>query len=314
MRWLKNNPLPGTVLLLAAAVLAAEGWWLPHAWQQARRGLAKLELKKQERDRLARQSPAPSKDCELAIGRALAGAEQELAALQAVFQGSGLEILAAPGPAKAIDAYVDIAAFVERTRALAANAQVTTRPEERFGFSSYANQGPADDVAPAVFRQRLVLQYLVETLLEARPRALLAVQRERPLTAAQRLRRRQPVPGGREGARQAVTGGQPEDFFDFDDKASLRVPGQMDTEAFRLEFLGQTATVRNFLNSLASFSLPVIVRNLEAEPLSGERHPAVAALSPATDESVKVVAPAESRFTVVVEFVELTAGSGRSAP
>src|SRR2546425_1207906 len=41
----------------------------------------------------------------------------------------------------------------------------------------------------AVFHQRQIAQYLLESLLEAHPRALLAVKRERPLTRKEREER-----------------------------------------------------------------------------------------------------------------------------
>jgi len=315
MDWFKRNPLLGSVLLLLAAVLAVEGrLWLLYR-QQSLRALAALEQKKQDRDWLARQSPALSAENEQAIARDLANTRQVLAALRLALQGKDGNTPASP-PAKAIDLYFDLAAFVEKTRALAAHATVQIKPDERFGFASHANEGPEADLVPAVFRQRVIAQYLVEALLEARPRALLAVQRERPLTAAARAQRNQPpTPGTPAAALPAAAGGVPADFFEFDPALSVRVPGRVDGDAFRLEFTGQTTTLRTFLNTLASFKLPVVVRSVEVAPLAGEELPAdPAAPLPVTGAPVPLVSQNLSKFAVVVEYVLLNASPEKPAP
>ena len=51
--------------------------------------------------------------------------------------------------------------------------------------------------------------------------------------------------------------------------------------AFRLVFTGQTAALRTFLNQLASFQLPVLVREVEVETASAEE----AAAQPAVEEA-----------------------------
>ncbi len=301
------------MLLLAVAALATEAWLLQRERLQARHAVASLAQKKQERDRLARQSPALSEENEQAIGRDLAGAEKMLGAWQAALQGRDAQLLAVDPPDKSIDAYFDIAAFVEKTRALAVRAQVTHKPDEHFGFATHASEGPGTELAPAVFRQRIVLQYLVETLIEARPLAVLTVQRERPLTLAQRNQRNHLAPPGTNGTATDGHSGQPGDFFDFDKHISLRVPGLVDSEAYRLEFTGQTRAVRAFLNSLASFRLPIVVRSVEAEPLSAITSALDPASPPASGAPVPLVAQNLSRFAVVVEFIEPVATSEKPA-
>ncbi len=314
MNWLRRNPKSGAVLLLAAALLTVELGALRHVERQAERGLSKLEAKRQERDRLVRQSPAPSKENELTIGREIARAEEMLAALQAAFPGADPQPPTGPAPVRAIDAYVDIAAFVERTRLLAARAQVTIKPDEHFGFSSYAHQGPAGELIQAVLHQRMVLQFLLETLFEARPRAFLAGQRERPLAAAQQTLLGEPAAPGKNGSRPAGADGHAGDFFIFEGKSSLRVPGQWDSEAFRLEFSGRTPALRSFLSALASCGLPLIVRSVEVEPLSDGGPSSVDPSPSAAGAPVQLVAQHESRFAVVVEIVALTATARRPAP
>lgn len=315
MKWNKGNQLFGIVLLGLGVLAATEGWLWSRHYQESRRALAALAQKKQERDWLAGQSPALSEANEQAIGRDLAHTHKTIAALRAALAGREGGVIAPP-PAKAIDLFFDLAAFVEKTRALAARAQVATRPDERFGFATHAHEGPEAGLVPAVFRQRVVLQYLVEALIEARPQSVLAVQRERPLTAAQRMERNQPSsPGAPPPAAPVARGGEAEDFHEFDPALLVRKPGQMDSDAFRLEFTGRTSALRTFLNTLGSFKLPVIVRSVEVEPLAPVAAPVLPAdASPPSGAPDPLVAQNSSRFAVTVEYVLPEPGPVMSMP
>lgn len=315
MNWLKQNLWFGALLLVLATALMLEGWLWSRYHQESRRALAALAQTKQERDRLAAQSPALSEANEQAIVQDLANTRKVLAALRSMLAGREGR---APGlpPARNIDLFFDLAAFVEKSRALAAQAQVVIKPDERFGFATHAHEGPEAELVPTVFQQRIVGQYLVEALLEARPRSLLSVQRERPLTAAQRAGRYKSLQAGTvPTAMPVVNGGQGEDFFEFNPAFSMRVPGLVDSEAFRLEFTGQTAALRTFLNTLASFQLPVIVRSVEVEPLAAAE-PANNPVAPSAGSAapVPLVAQNVSRFAVVVEYVLCGVAPVLSAP
>ena len=89
------------------------------------------------------------------------------------------------------------------------------------------------------------------------------------------------------------------------------MPGRVESEAFRLEFTGQTAVLRAFLNSLAALPRPVIVRRVEVEPLTAESG---ASTAPVAGAPVPLVAQNLSKFAVVVECVELLPAPERSAP
>ena len=150
MSWLKRHPLLGAGLVLGWLAVAADGWFLQQARQQAARAGAALEQKKQERDWLARQSPAPSAANEQAITQELLQSRRELAGLRAALQARDGEAAGLAPPAKPLDAYFAIAAFVEKSRALAARAQVLIKPDERFGFATHANEGPEPELLPAL--------------------------------------------------------------------------------------------------------------------------------------------------------------------
>lgn len=326
MQAFKRHPVFAAILLmLGVAVLAGIGL-LANRHRAAQAALATLAQKQQERDALNRLNPSPTEDNARAIEADVAQAGQVLAVLRAALQGQGesaQQLRAAP-PASRMDAYFELATFVEKTRALAARAQVALQPDERFGFATYANEGPSGEHLAPVIRQCRLMRYLMETLIESRPRALLSVQRERPLTAAQREARHAAsasadgAPPDTSALEVTATGGDTHDFFTWDEKLTARVPGYVDTEAFRLEFTGQTSALRAFLNTLASLKLPLFVRSVEAETLAaaeeaGAVSPGPEAAAPAADSSNPAAAPAPvplvgatlSRFTLILEYAEL---------
>lgn len=275
------------VIACAIAILAvfgAETWWLLRAKAQAERALAALEQKQQERDWLGRQRPAPTPQNEAVIDADLAAATTRLNELRAALRGRSGDALSAPAPATSPDAFFELAGFVEKARAQAALAKVALRPDERFSFSAYANEGPAAAQLARVHRQALIVQRLLASLWEARPLALLAVRRESPTS---------------DGSPVQARAGQ-EDHFSLDPAWSLRAPGLIDTEPVRVEFTGQTSTLRAFLMSLADSGQPVVVRSIEVDPL-----PPAGSGSPAGAGTVPVVRQSLSKFAVTAEFVLL---------
>jgi hypothetical protein len=275
--------------LLHAVTLGGGGFWLFRLKARAGQDLAALQRALVERDQLARLNPAPSEANERAIAAELGAAQRAVEGWRVVLRGRDPSLLAPAPAAQPIDAYFELADLRERLRARAGRLQVALRPDEGFGFATYAREGPAVAQLPAVHRQRLVVQYLVETLLEARPREVRSVQRERP----------NPPPAGTENG--SGTEGPAEaaaDFFIPDERRPRSAAGLVETGFFRLEFIGQTSVLRSFLNALAAFRLPVVVRRVEVEPVNA------APTEPGASGPAPLGAAAPSRFTVVVEFIE----------
>jgi hypothetical protein len=302
MNFLRQIHLGWLPVVVAGCVVGAGALgWL--AWRERASGLkarVALQAKMAERDSAASQSPQPSEATVEALRAELAAVQRSSSGLATALAGQAPSALAASAPAKPVDAYFELAAFVEKNRALAAAARTTLPENERFGFSLYQAEGPAEDVLPAVARQAAVLGHLLECLFESAPQALLAVQRERPLTAAQLAVRRagaeaRPAPPAAEGAAK--------DFFALEPSLSLFAPGETDTTAFRVEFVGRTASLRGFLNSLAAFKLPLFVRSVEVEPLAAGQ--AIPSAGTNAEITLPVVAQNVSKFAVVVELVEL---------
>ena len=286
--WFKRDPLIVGLIGAALVITAAEGWWLSRVRGEAVRAVSLLELKNRERDDLRVKSPAPTEENELAVARDLASARTKLSEIETVF-GGGAEAIAGISQTKPTDAYFEIASFVEKARALAAQAQVTIRPDERFGFASHASEGPAATILPGVLRQRAAIQVLLEILMAARPVALISVQREHPSTATSH-----------------AIAGDAADFFELVPAMSLRKPGMLETDAFKLEFTGQTRVLREFINQLASVNPAFAVRSVEEEPAA-----AVANSSTVTSKTavaVPIIVGGLSRFRVVVERLRPVTG------
>jgi hypothetical protein len=296
---IRRQPLVTLALLASAAAIATAGYLIFRTAEDVRRHEIQLTQRWQERDWLAAQSPALSETNTSALGADVTAAEENSAALRQALAGRERRLESAPG--RPLDAYFAIAATVERLRALAIRQQVALRPDERFEFASYVNEGPETNVLPGVHLQRFVIDHLVTSLLEARPRALLSVQRERPVPSSERIARQMPGTSVEATAVSRI-GGVTADFFTPAAQLRLRSPGLIDTEAFRIEFSGQTQTLRTFLNEIAGFRLPLVVRSVEVEPLAAGADGAGAGEPGA---AVPLVVQSVSKFAVVVEFVEV---------
>src|SRR4051812_30633079 len=277
----RKNPLYASALTLCALLALGEGWCIYERSDAARAAARKLVQKRADLQAMGELAPAPTRDVATAIETDLARARRALAAMQAELKGRGPaadRMRSAKVPAARTDAYFDLATFVEKTKELAKKNGVDVRPDAaRFGFALHAHEAPEADRIEAVFHQRQIAQYLVEALIEAHPRALVAVQRERPLTKKERADRdaaalaaangTPPPEGATEPLAPAEDG---PDFFTLDPRSSVRAAGVLDTSAFRLGFIGETGALRAFLNRLAGFELPVLVREVEVEPVSVE--------------------------------------------
>ena len=275
----------------------------------------RLETKRAELRAIGEMHPYPSAENAAAVAAGLDETLRVLVSMRASVRGSpGVAdaILTMP-PRSRTDAFFDIAKFAERNRERATTAGVTIDPGERFGFSLYANEGPVPELIPFVHRQKAIVDHLLGILFAAHVRELVSVQRE-PVQLA-----------GSDGRPDTVETASRDDaaFFMVDPRVTARGPGLVHATGIKITFIGQTGALRNFLNGLAAFELPVIVRCVEVEPLPGERRDrgnGRRALSlaklfgsgvekqavPATRTGpVPIVGRNLSKFTVTVEYVEL---------
>jgi hypothetical protein len=253
----------------------------------------------------------------------LAASTANVAKMQGLLKGNGDtadQLRAAPVPADAPDAYFSINKFVEDTRKRYQDAMIKIKDDERFGFATYAHKGPDADLIPEVFHQQQIASYLLDALLDAKPAALLSVQRERPLTKEERLAAQSPpkaaVPGQPPAALPPADSSG--DLFEIDPRITARRPGQVDAIGFRLSFVGKTDSLRSLLNKLGNFELPLVVRSVEVEASD----PEPAAPDPTVDaegHELEAMPKAKvekllSKFTVTIEYIDLVPAAQTPSP
>jgi hypothetical protein len=347
MTWFRKYPLFATGLAVCALLALGELLFLYERFSTSRDAEKRLQQRKAELAGMEQLTPPPTRAVASAIEADLAKAQAALAAMQAELKGRGPaaeRIRSAKVPVARTDAFFDLATYMERMRELAEKNGVEVRPEaSRFGFLQHANEGPETDRIEPVFRQRQIAEHLLEALLAGKPRSLVSVKRERPLTKAEREARAAAEAAGTPVDESTVVSeGDSPDFFVVDPRVTARVKGFIDTMAFRITFTGQTASLRNFVVRLAEFELPILVREVEVEPVGGEEAAAFLAESakpaspevatdtkaPAAKAAPKAAAPRSpavspivpkslSRFTVTVELIELVTpapSAGGDAP
>lgn len=290
-------PLFAAIVVASAAACAAQGWLIHATRERAQRAEVQLDTKRRERDWLARRAPALTEENARAIEADVVSAERRLAELRASFAGRSW---LAAAPTQPVEAHFAVAAFAKRMRALAAQQRVALRSEENFGFATCANAGPPPELLAAVHRQRAVMEHLLETLFEARPDALIAVARERPMRAAPHAAGRAGGVASSETGNASAATEVAEDFFTPAECLRLAVAGLAEGELFRVEFTGRTPALRSFLNALTRSPLPVFVRAVEVAPEA-----AVPAEGTAPNVAAPLVAQTVSRFAVTVECVDL---------
>lgn len=346
MSFYRKNPLFALAMTLCGLVVLGELALIYERFSASRAAEKRLTQRRTDLESMAILMPPPTREVAGAIETDLAKAQQALASMQAELKGRGSvgeRLRSAKPPGARTDAYFDLATYVEKARAAAGQHEVEIRPEAaRFGFAAFANEGPTPDHIEPVFRQRQIAQYLVDALIEARPRALFSLKREATLGKADREARAAALANGQPPPE--VHGEEGPDYFTIDPRVTARVPGFIDTQPFRLVFTGQTAALRSFLNKLATFELPVLVREVEVEPATAEEAAAVAVVDDAANAVVEpnvaasvlltaevrpprpvartpraptttpIVAKTLSKFTVTVEFVELVPPAETAPP
>ena len=351
---LRNLVFPGLLglaALLGGGGAVAMGHWT-REWRMAVAELERLELANRHWTAI---SPPPTPAGTAAITAGIESARQRLAELEPALSGRAAEVVRNPlrnASMTRTGAYAELAAFQAGMRRLAEFHGVEIGPEAgAFGFSAFAHEAPEPDRIRAVQQQRLVLEVVIAALLETGPRRLLAVQREPARPEAEPSPRSSAAesPGsvrtasGR-GWRNVASGSR--ENFELDPRISARWPGTLEGTALRLVFVGETETLRNFLNRLAGLELPILVRDVAVEPVGSGTvsEPRVAAapplVRPTRERSASVVltetganAPADegksdfgsvplrpvvsrplSRFTVTLEFVEVVASNRAREP
>jgi hypothetical protein len=185
-------------------------------------------------------------------------------------------------PQGGADAYFALAQRVEEMKSQLGAAGVETREAERFTFASYRFSGPPAEHVATVVHQQEKVACLVDAVGHARARALIRIEREA---------------GGAERAERLVS----EDFFVPSDEFRLPLPAEWNQLLFRVAFIGETATLRQFLERFSDRAPDGFVRWVEVRPWGDA--------SPGPVVAPFLTAP-PLQFVVTVAFLEWPRADG----
>lgn len=312
MAWLKKNFLFTLVMVLLAAAFIVQMFFVLGARAEANDTEKEFDRLAEEYRQLVEKDILPHEDNVTQTREEITRRREELELFHDALQGrADLEEIFANPPSSRAAAFFEIESFVEEYRRKALRAEIEYSDDERFGFQAYASQGPGEDRIPEVHRQRVIAAYILDTLFETRPEAFHAIER--------------PGDGGGDDGRRQQGGGaarvQPE--------LSLETEGVVETLPFQVTFTGYTSTLRDFANRIATYDLPLVIRQVQVEGGSGEggasrRAPQRDAGSERDrrangqqagaegeesdepeDEEVPLVEATPARFTVAMEFLDV---------
>lgn len=347
----KSNPIFCSLILACGIAAAGEVYLLlpfdlpgslNHKSQSA---ISKLAKMKKDYEGYQRAEPTPNEENQKLLAGDLNVAIKNLADLRDSLTGKGglpEKLRAEAPPTDTRDAYFKLLTLRDDwlKKFQEASFPIPGRPDQPprnivlaagdaqwFGFASHKQTGPSGTEQIAkVFRQAQVADYLLNSLVAAEPFEFVSLQREIPLTKAERDERDKLIRDAKErkqalpefaGSIVAGSGTDPADFFDIDPLITARVPGSVETMPFRLVFVGKSESLRSLLNKFAAFELPLVVRRVDVEVAEMEAPPPPPP-EPIFDEDDQPIEqkPLDvriktllSKFTVTIEYIDLVANA-----
>jgi hypothetical protein len=337
MPFLKRYPVLSTLLILCVAAFIAEAAFVYVFSLKVRTQTAALKKSQQELSTAAANSIAPTDD-NLKLAKAnVDDLNQELSKDMSALEHTNLEM--PPEPKDTVELLSKVDGYVSSSRTAAKDKGVILPKDFTFGLGEYYGHvsPPSPDKIPAVWKQMTVLKYLLDKLFtdaKSKNQAMMLVGVSREDVAAT------PTPGGAPASTDTTATG---DIFTEPALVSARVPGAIDTLAFRLEFIGYSDALRIFLNDVAKFDYPLVVRSVEVQPAkeatitsaqrTSEPTPSAGSgmvlhTTGGSNGESKTSAPKEaakapiikdnlSDFTIIVEYIELvkdTSADAAAAP
>lgn len=315
---IKKNPVFAAVMLVCLLLFVAGSALTFLAAGAVAKSDKKLQSAERNLDAAHRGDPAPSPENVAASSQNLAELIGQLKRIRADLErGASLEL-----STDGVVVMASIQQFISEAGAKlearqdkdSASGEMEAAPiglaeDFAFGFDAYADAAtiPSDPrVVPLLDKQRLILSALVDKLIASHPESIELIERE-ALEA--------------DGPAQKIPG-----TFEIDPTISARVPNAIDTLAFRVSFKGYTESLRLFLNELAKFDLPIVLRSVEvARPAGNDTVDTKQAQKKdnlesifgvfGMDDAAEEEAPAEaqkpvivdnlSTFTLILEFIEV---------
>lgn len=303
MNWFKRNPFFYAILCLLLAGTVGGMWYTSQDMEELSVLKELYANKHRQLELFIKRSPAPTKANVQALDRNYGRLLEEFREIQASLNLNTYDrdLFFGQAPASRNDAFFMVAKYVDDTRSMAISSGVKLPEESRYGFSEYENVGPNTDAIERVHRQSKIMESLLLALFDSGISEFVSIQRESS------------VPG--EGAASG-------DLFSLAEGRSIGASDAFSSLAFRLEFKGQSLSLRSFLNRVSSSSLPYSINEIEVtlnrEIGSDESRSSIVDnpfAQPDVTENrmsavrVPIIAENESCFIVILEFLELVEGS-----
>src|SRR5690625_1148153 len=317
MTWLKKNLIFAIIMLLLFGVLGYEVYLILGERKKAVAAEAEFENKIEEHQKLSNKSILPhQRNVELTKEEIDRHLDEMKVYEEALDYDEVLADRFADYPESSTDALFDIQFFVEEYRektAAATEMSSVDLANEFFGFQAYSQSGPESSLIPTVYKQRLVVAYILDRLFEAKPEELISVARPGEESESGSESR------GRGATRDSQAGSA---GFSLDPKLTAAISDVAETKPYQVTFTGRTSTLRTFVNELESYEMPLIVRSIEVVPASATGSSSDTGTSrrrrrseetetesrdseKEADENIPLVADNLSRFTVTMEFIDL---------
>ncbi|MCH8474257.1 MAG: Amuc_1100 family pilus-like protein [Opitutales bacterium] len=264
MNWFKKNPLFCSTLLALVILIVAQIALVFVQYGKLTDSRQNLDDLVGERDRLLAREPAPVPGNAEIVEEEQDAYEELLDSLADFFaEGAQLEEFFGTPPSDSSQAFFDISTWRTQTVQKFGRSGMIRNPDEiNLGFQRHASQVRREEPIEKIHQQRIIVDYLLDRLYEATPETLVRVSRQDPTrhereeeVETTRFRRPTPSLDRTEG-----------DFFEIPPAVTLRRPGIIESEGFRLVFTGQTDTLRSFLDDLQNSEYPLFIRNVRVEP------------------------------------------------
>ena len=205
--------------------------------------------------------------------------------------------------------------YISKFKALAKNntnengpAPIEIPDDFAFGFDRFKLETTVPEKAEEIIlldKQRDILDYLMSELFATNPQGIVAVAREsaKAMTADE----------------EGMFSNDPS-IFDISSSVTSKVEGAIDTIAFQITFSGKTNSLREYLNRLAEFDRPIVVRSINvSRPTESvktktkeKKNDKLVALFGKELESLQaeqskepVVTENVSEFTLTLEYIEI---------
>ena len=313
MSVVKNNLIFCT-LLIVAGLLTIFGLFIAfNSSGHLAEAQKKVSDTRSQLEVLQQLSPAPSANNILIAKRNVEELEHALRDIRKDLQRGSKMLLSNDG----VSVMAGIQQFISESRQKAINHERFSMVEQdtvsmpiaitddfAFGFEDYAQEATMPDSASAILlldKQRQILEYVINLVIASNPHSIDSVEREH-------------IEADIDGKNQPKS-------YRIDPATSARVMGAINTLAFKITFSGYSRSLRNFLNALSSFDMPIVVRSLgvtRLEATDQNKTPQKnsiaeifgnfggnysASLEP-KNRKTPVVSENISRFTLELEFIE----------